>query len=199
MAREYFCAYYSYLASLEPLNDAEVGRLFRALLIYSETGAAPELRGNERFIFPMMKDQIDRDADKYQAFCLKQSEVGKKGGRPKKEENPTLFEETQKTQPFFEKPKKPKEKEKEKENIKERTTNVVPKKMFSKPTPKEVDDYCRERGNNISGEAFVDYYTSTGWMVGKNPMKDWRAAVRTWERNRKDERPQEVDRYADLI
>jgi hypothetical protein len=200
MAREYFCAYYSYLSSLDVLNDAEVGRLFRALLIYSESGAVPELRGNERFIFPMMKDQIDRDAEKYQAFCVKQSEVGKKGGRPKKEENPTLFEESQKTQPFFEKPKKAKEKEKEKENIKERTTNVVPKKIFSKPSVSEVEQYCRERGNGIDAETFVDYYEARGWLFnGKQQMKDWKAAVRTWERNRQDTGPKEVNRYADLI
>ena len=94
---------------------------------------------------------------------------------------------------------KEKEKEKEKENIKERLPNGNPKKVFSRPSPKEVNDYCRERGNNIDGEAFVDYYNARGWMIGKNHMKDWKAAVRTWERNRRDERPQEVDRYADLI
>lgn len=192
MAREYFCAYHSYLKSVEPLNDAERGRLFTACLQYSMTGEVPDLRGNERFVFPMMKEQIDRDTEKYEAFRQKQSENIKKRWDTK---NTTVYGGIS----GITKNTKEKEKEKEKENIKERTTNVVPKKMFSKPTPKEVDDYCRERGNNISGEAFVDYYTSTGWMVGKNPMKDWRAAVRTWERNRKDERPQEVDRYADLI
>lgn len=197
MAREYFCAYYSYLASLEQLNDAEVGRLFRALLIYSETGAVPELRGNEKFVFPMMRDQIDRDTDKYNAFCKKQSDVGKKGGRPKKEENPSLFEETQKTQPFFEKPKKPKEKEKEKKNIKERTTNVVPKKKIP-PSIDEVDAYCKERRNGIDPKDFIDFYAARGWMLGKTKMKDWQAAVRTWENKRKTEQ-KEVDRYADLI
>lgn len=198
MAREYFCAYHSYLASLEPLNDAEVGRLFRSLLIYSETGAAPELRGNERFIFPMMKDQIDRDTQKYIAFTQKQAECGKKGGRPKK---PTLLEETQKTQPFFEEPKKPKEKEKEKEkeNIKERLPNGNPKKSIP-PSVEEVAAYCRERGNGINAESFVDFYTARGWKYnGNQPMKDWRAAVRTWEQRRKQEQPKEVDRYADLI
>lgn len=64
MAVEYFNAYHSYLKSIEPLNDAERGRLFTALLIYSATGAAPDLRGNERFLFPTMKEQIDRDAGK---------------------------------------------------------------------------------------------------------------------------------------
>ena len=46
----------------------------------------------------------------------------------------------------------------------------------------EVRAYCQERGNNVDAERFIDYYTSNGWKVGKNPMKDWKAAVRTWER-----------------
>lgn len=111
MAREYFCAYHSYLDAIEPLNDAERGRLFTACLEYSMTGVAPDLRGNERFLFPALRSQIDRDAEKYILFSEKQAENGKKGGRPK---NPELLPGTQKTQPFFEEPKKTKEKEKEK-------------------------------------------------------------------------------------
>lgn len=56
-------------------------------------------------------------------------------------------------------------------------------KRFVPPSVDEVRDYCKERGNNIDAESFVDYYTSTGWLVGKKPMKDWKASVRTWERN----------------
>lgn len=56
-------------------------------------------------------------------------------------------------------------------------------KKFVAPTVEEVSAYCRERGSNVDAERFVDFYTSNGWKVGKNPMKDWRAAVRTWERS----------------
>jgi len=55
-------------------------------------------------------------------------------------------------------------------------------KRFTAPTVQEVADYCRERGNQVDAQRFVDYYTANGWRVGKNPMKDWRAAVRTWEK-----------------
>lgn len=55
-------------------------------------------------------------------------------------------------------------------------------KAFVKPDIHEVDAYCRERGNNINAEAFIDYYESNGWMVGRNKMKDWKACVRTWEK-----------------
>lgn len=50
------------------------------------------------------------------------------------------------------------------------------------PSLDEVKAYCNERGNRVDPERFIDYYTSNGWKVGKNPMKDWKAAVRTWER-----------------
>jgi len=60
---------------------------------------------------------------------------------------------------------------------------------MKKPTLEEVQHYCLSRHNGINPAAFLDYYDSVGWMVGKKPMKDWQACVRTWERNRKQERP----------
>ena len=57
--------------------------------------------------------------------------------------------------------------------------------IFVAPTLEEVEAYCTERGNNVDAQKFIDYYTSNGWEVGKNKMKDWKAAVRTWERNDK--------------
>ena len=56
-------------------------------------------------------------------------------------------------------------------------------KRFVKPTINEIQDYCIERNNNVNAEHFFDYYESNGWKVGKNSMKDWKAAVRTWERS----------------
>ena len=54
---------------------------------------------------------------------------------------------------------------------------------FVKPTVEEIKAYCRERMNFVEPQKFFDYYESNGWKVGKNPMKDWRAAIRTWEKN----------------
>ena len=59
---------------------------------------------------------------------------------------------------------------------------------FIKPTLEEVKQYCIERNNNIDAEHFIDYYNSNGWKVGKNPMKDWKASIRTWERRNKEEK-----------
>ena len=57
-------------------------------------------------------------------------------------------------------------------------------KRFIPPTVEEVESYCSERGNGIDAQSFIDFYESKGWMIGKNKMKDWKAAVRTWERSR---------------
>ena len=54
---------------------------------------------------------------------------------------------------------------------------------FVPPTIEDVKDYCLERQNNVDAERFIDYYTSNGWQVGRHKMKDWKAAVRTWEKN----------------
>jgi predicted phage replisome organizer len=78
-----------------------------------------------------------------------------------------------------------KELEKEKEKELDIVGTAVPKqpKRFKPPSVDEVRAYCRERKNMVDAEKFIDYYTSNGWKVGKNSMKDWKAAVRTWERN----------------
>ncbi len=63
------------------------------------------------------------------------------------------------------------------------------KERFSPPTAEDVDAYCKERNNGIDGQTFVDFYASKGWLVGKTPMRDWKAAVRTWE-SKREARPQ---------
>ena len=69
--------------------------------------------------------------------------------------------------------------------------NIIIKesKKFTKPTLEEIRNYCDERSNGIDPEYFYDFYESKDWMIGKNKMKDWKSAVRTWEKNRKKEVP----------
>lgn len=71
---------------------------------------------------------------------------------------------------------------KEKINKREKSErNQIP------PTVDMIKAYCKERSNNVDAEMFYDFYESKGWMVGKNKMKDWQSAVRTWERSNKSE------------
>ena len=72
------------------------------------------------------------------------------------------------------------------EKEKDTETDTEKKKSasrFTPPTIEEVRAYCTERGNSVDADRFHAYYTSNGWKVGKNSMKDWRAAVRTWEKD----------------
>ena len=81
------------------------------------------------------------------------------------------------------------------ENFKENNTSInninnkkeiYKEKRFKKPTLEEVSEYCLERNNDIDPEVFIDFYEANGWVQGKNkPIKDWKACIRTWERNRK--------------
>ena len=61
--------------------------------------------------------------------------------------------------------------------------DIKPQKRFAKPTLEEVEAYCLARGKGVDPQKWYDYYSANGWKVGKNPMKDWKAAVRTWERS----------------
>lgn len=79
----YIKLFIDYLDAIEELGDAERGRLFTALLQYARTGEAPRLSGNERFIFPMMRAQLDRDAESYAEISSKRSEAGKKSAQAK--------------------------------------------------------------------------------------------------------------------
>jgi uncharacterized protein YdaU (DUF1376 family) len=56
-------------------------------------------------------------------------------------------------------------------------------KRFMTPTLDQIHFYCNERLNNVDANKFIDHYTSNGWLVGKNKMKDWKAAIRTWEKS----------------
>ena len=77
-------------------------------------------------------------------------------------------------------------------NININNKKEIYKERFIKPTLEEVKNYCLERNNNVDAEKFIDYYEANGWVQGKarKPIKDWKACIRTWERDSKKE---EVD------
>ena len=87
-----------------------------------------------------------------------------------------------------------------KDNIKEDVSDK-PKHAarFVPPTFEEVNAYCVERQNGIDAQSFIDFYESKGWMIGKDKMKSWKAAIRTWENRRKADKPKdEVNPFARL-
>tara|TARA_B110000495_G_scaffold194177_1_gene200243 strand:+ start:189 stop:800 length:612 start_codon:yes stop_codon:yes gene_type:complete len=68
-------------------------------------------------------------------------------------------------------------------------------KRFKPPTTGEVEEYCTSRSNGINPESFVDFYEARAWQIGANKMKNWKAAVRTWENRRKDQQPVQQNKW----
>ena len=182
MAMEYFCAYHSYLEWIVALSDEERGRLFSALLAYSVGNELPELGEKDGAIFPAMKWNIDRDKKAYAEKCEKNRRNGAKGG-----ERPPNATERPPNAPQGKGEGKGKGKVNpplsEGEDIRARARE--PRPRFLPPTVEEVAEYVKQRGSRVDPQGFVDFYTAKGWMVGKTPMKDWKAACRNaenWER-----------------
>ena len=170
------------------LPDEQAGKLIKHIFAYvnDEDPESDDLLLT--IAFESIKTQLKRDLKKYEHYIDKQKENGRKGGRPKTQ---PFFDETQKTQAFFLKPKKAdnvnvnvNDNEIVKENIKEKAAR------FSPPTADEVKTYMQEQGMDDLSEKFVNFYEAKGWQIGKNKMKDWKAAVRTWKSNYKDNGPQ---------
>ena len=80
-------------------------------------------------------------------------------------------------------------KERSKESICGQGAPTHTVKPFVPPSIQEIEEYCTQRQNNIDAQKFLDFYESKGWMIGKNKMKNWKASVRTWESNSKNEKP----------
>ena len=188
MAMTGFICHDDYYNRLQRLTDEEVGHLFRNLMLY-HAGKIEDMTdfvGVEGIAFDFIKYDIDRMEEKAKKTEETNRANGSKGGRPRKQTEPEETEENRnkptETEQNPTKAYKDKDKDKDKDNDKESVREKKPLSRFTPPTRDEVKAYCRERGNHVDADRFFDYYTSNGWRVGKNPMKDWRATVRTWER-----------------
>ena len=169
--------YFSILEDWEDLTDEEVGVLLRACLAYARDGIEPSFAERElRIAFKAQKRHIDEDCAEYQGKVDKCKESANARWNANASErmrtHPNASERTQE-----------KEKEKEKENPSKEGV-----RRFTPPTADEVAEYCDEKGYTIDPERFVSFYAQKGWMVGKNRMVDWKAAVRNWATRDRAER-----------
>ena len=134
--------------------------------------------------------RVDEELACYQQKADKARVNGKKGGRPPKADS--KLEETQSVDLSNQEETELKAKHKPL-TIKHKPLTInqelvikdtgAKAKRFMPPTLDHVLTYCNERLNNVDANKFIDHYTSNGWLVGKNKMKDWKAAVRTWEKS----------------
>lgn len=207
MARNYAALPYEYLEEMELLSDEEFGRLCRALLTYSSTGETTELEGAERYQWKRVQMQEDRFQESYNETAKTLSEAGKKGAAKRwgaqSNDNPATDSDSQAIAPngraigAINTPLAPNSENSntETETNTETDTNNSPSidgrvnntraKRFAPPTLDEVSAYRDEIGSPVDPQAFLDYYASNGWKVGKSQMKDWKATFRNWTRREK--------------
>ena len=187
---KYLKIFTDFAEELDDLSDAECGRLFRAMLEYAESETVPELKGNERFKWTTARKQIDNQRKSYFNKVAGAEKARNFASDIRVNQTDCVCSSLTSEQE--------KEKDKEQEQDKEKKKKCIAHPRFTPPTAADVEAYCMERGNRVDAERFVDFYTSKGWKVGKEPMKDWKAAVRTWEKTNehithKSRKAQELD------
>lgn len=186
----------SYADIFADMSDKQAGALIKVIFNYvAAKDVTDGLQDVEvKMAWKFIKQDIDYDTKKYNDLCDKRAEYGKQGGRPKA----SALDENLKKHKVFEKAKGFSEKHIDSDVVVDSDSDVVSdtstninvcdsKKRFSKPTVAEIKDYCTSRNNGIDAQAFFDFYESKGWKIGQTPMKNWQAAVNTWERRKKQE------------
>ena len=177
----------SFLNDSALLSDEELGRLVRYGLHYVKGDADyAMLKGNEYFLAPTIERYVSEDNERYALTCKNNKRNIQK--RWEKSKDTTVYDRIQ----TYTNDTNTKTKSNTNTNIK-RERNFVP------PTLDEVKAYCNEKGYRINPERFVAFYASKGWKVGNQPMKDWKAAVVSWEQRRKEEAvPTNQDSNSDM-
>jgi hypothetical protein len=195
MERKQFTWYRSYYDALKEIPAEEFRAIVLAVCAYALDGEEPELSGVARAIFTLIRPTLEVGRSKAENRSRAEQMVPsteQTGNRPEQTKNKP--EQTQnkrkQTDNKPEQTRKEKEKEKEREKESENDSYCSPPptsapKRFVPPTLAEVQSYVAERQSPVDPQGFIDFYASKGWMVGKTPMKDWKAACRnaeTWER-----------------
>ena len=178
--RKSFVLHVDSLEILKKLDNEQAGKLFKAINSYAKNKTIDCDFQTELLLFPFQK-QFDRDNEAYSKTVERNKINGSKGGRPKKpkvtQKNP---KEPTGLNGLQEKPKKAdndSDSDSDSDNKNKRSSRFAP------PSLSEVINYCNERSNFVSPQGFLDHYQANGWMRGRNKIKDWKACVRTWEKN----------------
>ena len=174
MERDQFTFYRSFWEALKVLPKKDQLPFVTAICTYVFEGESKSLTGQASASFLLVKPILDK--------ASKKAANGKRGGSKTKANR-------KQTESNIEGEVEG-EVEREKESENDSYTPPTPSsrgKRFSPPTVDEVRAYCQERNNGVDPESFVAFYASKGWKIGQSPMKDWKQAVITWEKRRKQE------------
>lgn len=166
---------------LASVTGHQVGTIKQALSMFKELGLIEILENGAIYMLDIQNfiGKGSTEADRQRLYDRRISDERK---QKKLTQSRNLKEILEKSTPEIE-IELEKEIKIEKEIDSSAKSTTTKRKRFEKPTLSEIKQYCIERNNNVNAEQFYDYYESNGWKVGKNSMKDWKAAVRTWERS----------------
>lgn len=166
---------------LASVTGHQVGTIKQALSMFKELGLIEVLENGAIYMLDIQNfiGKGSTEADRQRLYDRRISEERKQN---KLTQSRNLEEICKKSTPEIE-IELEKDIEIEKEIHSSAKSTTTKRKRFEKPTLSQITQYCLERNNNVNAEQFYDYYESNGWKVGKNAMKDWKACVRTWERN----------------
>ena len=193
--------YHDALEQWDMLSNEQAGILIKALLRYGQSGE--RIKSDDEALtmaFSFISSQIDRDHKKWENAREKRSNYMKKRweqskstivdhSRPIVTVTGTVTDTVTVTGTDTvtgNNTLKSIINTKDIESVGGQKSTPKPKKEFKRPSLDEVKAYCKERNSSIEPESFYDYYESNGWKVGKNPMKDWKATLRRWERTQFD-------------
>jgi hypothetical protein len=186
-----FILYTEQKAVIDKLTDEQAGRLIKAIYAH-ETGEEMELDSILDLVITPFLTSLERNTEKYQ----KRVETNKKNIAKRWNEDDTkntngkngIQNDTNDTNG------NDSDSDSDSDNVNDLKENTK-RKVFAKPTVEEVKAYCTERKNNVDANKFIDFYESKGWLIGKNPMKDWKACVRTWEKTSNSSPPKPSNAY----
>ena len=208
--RDSMVLYTSYSDKFKKLSDEQIGKLARLIFAYQLDRDIPEITDPAiEIAFEVIKNDLDMNNKKYDEITEKRREAIRK----RYAQNNSIQMNTNDTNEY----KSIQENTNEYKSIQMNTSVTVsdsvsdsvsvsdsdfsrlinnnnkPKRSrFVPPTQTELLDFCIENNLDMDEEAFMDYYTSNGWKVGSQPMKDWKAAARNWARREKDYKPKET-------
>lgn len=203
MAYRRSCVVYdSWAEMIVNMPDDTAGQLIKNMMRYVFDKGELEFTSPEvQAMFCMIKEKLDADSEKYEEEIKKRSAAGKKGNEKRWMQSQTVANNRKPSHSDKEQSQtvaniadsvsvsvsdsvsvSESDYESESDTVSPSEIKKEKRKRFTPPTVEEVAEYCRERGNHIDPGTFVDFYTSNGWRVGKNPMKDWKSSVRTWEK-----------------
>lgn len=166
--------------------------ILEAILLYITKREEPTDPTVKYSMFTVIKKRIAEDTEAYAEKCERVKQARREAGLRGNEKRWNLSQTSQTSQMSQTSldSDSDSDNDRDKDIDKEKSTNVDTKKTakrFSPPSLDEVRDYIASQSYSVDAEAFIDFYEAKGWRVGNNPMKDWKAAVRTWERRNKEE------------